>query len=833
MSHIKKYSDVYILSNLFYDKEGKLDTELVLQIFNSSKLSIGQFLKKQISILKKKSITSKDKRLHYILSNLERSDFRKTWYKNIEKQKASKQADNFHNLVYKYLCKQYPFLNFNPSDSKDYFWSVNGRIFLLAGGIKEILSICNTNGLQKKHTALFLWAFLDAHVWNAVGFSHAKPFYETPDLLFDTLNEAEEHEIISYLSPPKPSVLNGTKLTTSSNTPKEEKPASSPGANELTSKSEELKQLDKLAKTFFDLKNDLRSHLDSNELDEISEKTNKLNEIKILYEEKLEALRTSFNKRYSTQIIKSPPNAVLVSSEQEYRYLRKIEKTISKVSLTISKEIEHDKKLLQKKFEKLKKQVPDEIKDIHTRQQLNEFKNRWEPVLVLEETYISCIKDGLDESNIDELNYKDKFAIFKQLSETRGIDFPDYNSLLERIISDPDLLTNPAHSQKLILPLLKNYLKKGIDLPKKIWASIKMANKGDLISVIEDERIFSLIEGEEGIDLEGLMVEFDGSHSHLPESLRISFDLHAIKLLNPDDQIKSLSDLMIDSNQREKVAQALLKVLYKEKMYNEAFYLASLCSRMRWINLSDSDLNDLVFIILCKNVQLNINNMLMVKEIFEDNHSNIKKPEDIVLLLYFCSLGNQLDDIHINIQYQEPDLYSQSLEQYPVICKFLIDKIKERELSGTPENQDFDSLLYKGYNALRDFNNNIKRRSCFVNWPEATRYQEYFVAELKKEFSNIETKKDSYFEFNAEGIIEKAQKDLGLLPVNNKIKIKMTHYLKQQFENLRLIKQTLNYIPLEDLYSTERNIKEKFENESSLITNRALKYLYSRLKEEF
>lgn len=827
---LKPFSKVNILSSIFYTDNNSLDANLITDIFKSSSLSLGQFLKKNCSVLKKKSLFSKDSKLNYILSNLEKQEFRENWYKKIEKQKKDTQLDNFHNLIYKYIKKEYRFLAIESPDVKDCFWkNRENRTFLLESGIKQIIKVCNSNNLSKKITALYFWAFLDAHIWNAAGFSPKEHFYTSSDILLNAFKDSEEHDLINYFSPPSIPLTKAEPSTSPQE--KKEKEEIKVSITEEPKSPKELKELYELIKIFFVLKKEIQSHLDSNELEETSKKSEKLSALKKSYEQKFDIFRVALNKKYSADIIKSPTKDILVSYNQECKHLKKIEDSIFKASKSVSKEIEKEKGSIRKRFKTLGVQLPEEINDINTTQEMNEFKSHWEPILLEEEIYSHCIKNGFENSRIETLGYEYRFKVYRQLSENKDSNFIDYNSLLSKIIADPDLLnTSTENSLELILFLVKNYLKNKIGLPKNIWASIKELNKGELFSVLQQEKILSLIKEEKDIDIESFQTAFDGSPDQLPENLRFLFELQEINSLDVENRVQRLSALLLDSNYKAQIAQALLFALYEQKRYDEAFYLAAIGSRMQWLDMADNDLHDLIFIVMCKNIDENSNRIQAIKEIFDNYGLVSERPEDVIFLLFFCTFGNLFDDIHINFQYQAPDLYSLAIKSFPVISNYFIDKIEERDLSSS-QRPDFDHVVSRGYTALKKFSNDLNRHSCFVNWPEAKKYQNYFISKLKSEFSSIKKGNENNLDFKAEEIIDKAQKELNLEIVNNKIKAKMLCYINNQVEHLKVLKQTLKHVSLEQLYTTENQIKNNFAKESSTVTNQALKYLYNKMEE--
>ena len=828
---LKPFSKVNILSSIFYTENNSLDANLITDIFKSYSLSFGQFLKKNCSVLKKKGLSSKDSRLKYILSNIEKQKFRETWYKNIEKQKKDTRLENFHNLIYKYINKEYPFLDIESLDIKDCFWkNREGRTFLLESGIKQIIKVCNSNNLSKKITALYFWAFQDAHMWNAVGFSPKEHFYTSSDILLNAFQNSEEYDLINYFSSPSIPLIKAEPSTSSQE--KKEKEEIKTSITEEPKSPKELKELYELIKNFFVLKEEILSHLDSNELEETSKKSEKIDALKKSYEQKFDIFRVVLNKKYSANIIKSPTKDILVSYNQERKYLKEIEDSIFKASKSVSKEIEKEQGSIRKRFKTLGVQLPEEINDIKTTQGMNEFKSHWEPILLEKEIYNYCIKNGFENSRIETLGYEYRFKVYRQLSENKDSNFIDYNFLLSKIIADPDLLNiSIENSLELILFLVKDYLKNKITLPKNIWASIKELNKGELFSVLQQEKILSLIKEEKDIDIESFKTAFDGSLDQLPENLRFLFELQEINSLDVENRVQRLSALLLDSHYEAQIAQALLLALYDQKRYDEAFYLAAIGSRMQWLDMANNDLHDLLFIVMCKNIDENSNRIQAIKDIFDNYRLVSERPEDVIFLLFFCTFGDLFDDIHINFQYQEPDLYSLAIKSFPVISNYFIDKINERDIPSS-QRSDSNNVLSRGYyTALKKFNNDLNRHSCFANWPEAKKYQNYFISKLKSEFSSIKKGNENNLDFKAEEIIDKAQKELKLKIVNTKIKAKMLLYISKQVELLKVLKQTLKHVSLEQLYTSENQIKKKFTEESLTVTNQALKYLYNKMEE--
>jgi hypothetical protein len=823
---LKPFSKVNTLSNIFYTDSNVIDTNLVVDIFKSSHLSFSTFLNKHCSILKKKSLSSKNSRLKYILSNFEKQEFREKWYKSIENKKQDKQLNNFHHLIYRYITKEYHFLDIESPDVKDCLWANNvGRTFLLKSGIKGIIEVCNSNNLSKRKTALYFWAFLDAHIWNAAGFSPNEPFYSSSDTLLNAFKDSEEDELINYFSPPSIPLTKSEGITSPQERKKTEK-AKIPIVNDLKSQKE-LKKLNKLVENFFVLKKEIQSHLDSNELKETLKKSEKLDALKKSYEQKFNNFRISLNKKYSANIIKSSTKEILVSFNQECKYLQKIEGSIFKASKSVSKEIEKEKVLISKKFRALGVQLPEKISGINTIEGMNEFKNHWDPILLKEKIYNHCIKKGFKNSSIETLGYEYRFKVYSQLYENKDSNFIDYNSLLSKIITDPDLLNiSKENNLELTLFIVKDYLKNGIPLPKNIWTSIKELNSGKLISVLQQEKILSLIKNEKTIDIENFLTEFDGLPDQLPENLRFQFELQKINFLDAENRVQKLSTLMLDSNNKAQIGKVLLLSLYELKRYDEAFYLAAIGSKMQWLDLADNDLHDLIFIVMCKNIE-DSNTIQVIKEIFDNFGLISERPEDVVLLLFFCTFGNLFDDIYINFQYQKPNLYASVIKSFPVISNYFISKIEERDISSY-KRPDFDNIVYRGYAALKKFNSDLNKHSCFVNWPEAKKYQTHFIKKFELELLNI--KNGNNLNLSAEDIINTTQKELKLKVVNNKVKTKMLHYLNNQIERLKVLQQALKYVSLEKLYTTKNQIKKKIVKESSTVKNQALKYLYDKVE---
>jgi len=826
----KKFSEVTILPAVFYKQDGELNDELIIDIFKkaaqNSKIRYGSFLKIHCNMLSNKKFISLKHRYDFIVKLLQDPEKRKKWYRKIErkdKKSDSSKFSNFFNCVYSFVNESSFNLDIYSEEYEEYVCEENGKTFLSTKKVQQLIEKLLKKDIDKKSISLFLWAFIEAHLWNAV---------DDKELLSERVKNAletiGEYEILNLCMPP----LEDTKEPIDVDL--EPKKENLDYANQVSiddrNCSEALAVLRNLVKDYFELKDETENNLHNGDYKKAQDNIKKLEQFEKSLNKKFEEITNEFIQDGISSKPPDKPENLLTSQEFAYNYLDQFESAANRNILFEKKQLSQQKEALSRHFQSLNLPVPEELENAETINEFNYCKRLWELKLKLEKVIQLCIKDGIDGSGLHDIESSNRFVIYKRLDSES--DFNHFGDLLTFIINDLDALdSEPEKGLKLILSVVKKCLQHGLPLPPGTWLVIRNLNNGNLFELLQKQDILQLLDCQINVDIEGFYTAFEGDIELLPKHLALKLELCAIRQLEPKKQIPKFSDMIAEQTDKWDVAHLLITALIESKNYGEALYLFAMGSRVGQLSMPESKLRDILVMVMINSQLDNNDEQISITDHFLEHYDWLtNRDEDVVALLYFIA-HYDLENIYINFQYQYPMKLESARKAFPAMVNYLIEMIEMKETDPTDTDKHMPSVL-RGQKALIAFEHDLQKSSCFLNWPEAKKYQQYFRKRLETDFERLKNGKKIQT-IEPDQIIEQTQKDRNLLHPFSKPKRKMKQYLDTQSKRLNIIQKAITYTSFENILKQTLETIDELKKESKNISDdNALRIIYNRLIEE-
>lgn len=847
------YTKVTIFPPVFYTKKGEIDKEFITGILKTAaslnKSALGPYLKNLCNALGKRRLLAYNKRLNYITETLPDPNFRIKWYTMAGKKEGKKKglATFYDYILLKILFDS---LEYASSDNEsewihDCFWRndvEDESLFLSSEKVETFITFFLKNDVDKRDLALYLWAFLEAQVWCGVEGTSTESDKKLHDSIHQILEELGETDVLRMcLGEPHDVEKSNTqeqleKLKTSDHNVRLEKKGTVDLGDDKNllewtkvNRPPSLDHIQRLLSEINELNRNLQIHLKDSDFVSVKTDADRLAELQTHLSESLDFLKKEVSSNDSPFNPPDLPQDVMTSNESAEKYLNSLESLVHRFLVSALETIDNEKDKLRQQFDSLGMDIPGALSKADSLDAIEKINNEWSERLEFERIYRNCLDKGIKNSGIDKLDAGKRFDIFNRLavdeSEVRNLE-----GLLLHIIKDPEAMkSNRSQGGEVLLDLTKECLKSDQPLPDGVWALAYDLDSENLVSFLKNGRVALWLESSENFDITGFKNVMKNHMDIISDKLKLRIELSSLKDLSADSQISTLSNLLRDYPYENEVGIMLIKALCTTGRYAESLYLASLGAKAGWTGLSDDNIKEPLLKVLLQAVDREGIEPSVYSDILNDFEWLTGSDEDIVILLYLLCRSGQQNTL-INLRYQAADTINSAKERYPVIIEHLMYLGDEME-SQESVDLEVQTVISQGRKALRNFEHDIKKISCYTRWPPATKYQSFFRRRLEKSMEAVKSS-SALPNFNEEDLINEAQ-NTGLPRIQGNALQVMRRYISTQIERIHCIGEAVSHVSFEELQQERIGVLEKIKEEASLYSNHStLGFVYQHVIEE-
>ena len=861
-----KFANVADFPTLFYDSSGNIRRDLLEEIFRYcailNNLSYGNFIKQLCKWIGKKDLISASKRIEWLLDAVPTAEFRKKWYKKAE-QKGPKNIKNFFNSLYMYVVEKYPILGIDNPDLEDIIWphavhAIEGKSwFLKLERFPDLLEISRTKNISTEFLAMYIWAFMEAHAWYDLGSSENEDWPTFHLSLIDLLTKLDKVDLLSLCLPlpileTKQSKEMPPKNLVSHKKDSEipQKKLLDPGSNPSTvplfddndfdgSDENSLYQLlDKYKSALLEvleLKVEIQNLMAESRYDEMGEKLPVMKD----YEQRLLNIYSEFESCFSslglTNGIPERPKDLFNSETVARDYLNSLYKAVKIALKDIRISLQTSKHKLITELQRAGIAVPDALGRAKSVEEIAQIKESLKEAIEISAAFQRVHIDGFGGVLIEAMSQNNRIAFFKKLAESSS-DLDIIKQALEYMIAQNNSFSENLRETEfdIAVELAEKLLAGNNQLIDSFWLLLEDLAPDNFFKKLQVRGFFEVLRSAQNIDIDSLTKVAVNREDDLPDWLVNKIKIYRLENLVPEKRLNLLAEYIRKAPHEMEATLLMVRTLCDLERYKEALYLALICSRMGWPMLADEVMEKPFLKVL-----LDISDEIdkegpLFYEMLEDLTWWELTNERTIILLYLL-YKSHIDDIYFNLVYQAPEAIEVAREAYPLLTKELMTLNENNLDNQTPKSIPAENeIIEKARSALLEFEEALKKPSCYKNWAPALKYQNYFRRRMKKIFDDLMHSK-SFTDFSPDDIINEAMVEENLPEAEGDAARNMKRFLEEQLERLLIIKSSLDLIPLKKLKKYQEKPKEGIEalkdEASQFNDNHLISYLYTKFME--
>lgn len=846
----QSFKKVSPFPSVFY-KDGDINRNLIEKIFQLAarrhKLSIGQFLKliTKFTNIKAKSLTKK--KLDIIIDEISEENFRVKWYSKTYRSTKKSDIIPFFNYTYNYVSREYKKLSVNLKENDELFWTYGkpakndngGTSFLTRKGLDKIIDIIEENDIQNDLSAIYIWSFIEAHIWYDFGGNRNENSEALTSYLKKVLKERKLNDILDLILPNDKFL----KINTNKNEYDESRIKNfkiKKITKDISEKKEiaekdiqlEIKEFKEFANSVYELiemKQKVKRALSEEKYIIVSELSSNIPKIKDLTNKLMSNLQSWAIKNLNEFTFPVKPGNFLEDITVANEYLSSLNGMILKAIKDTEKTIQKRKDILSEKLDFYKIEIPKNFEKIKSEKDLLAFERKYSELILIEKVIVKIGTDSFVEKDLDELGSEARFKVYKKFI------YDEYSDkLLERmfnvLLNDPDSFDeSEPESFDIFILYFRKMIEKNKELPVGSWRFLYSIKTKNFYEKLNPKELLKNINNLNTIEIEGLETVLEEKDlKYFPPIISNFIKQSKLKTIDPKSRLAKLLELIDEKNVNKSSIGMLCETLACLNRSSEALYLAFIYNKFDSILYSENILHEpLVLLLLTSCEEMNENAVL--SELIDDFEWLIKKEDDVVALLYLL-YRTKKNDTYINLIYQATEEIESAKRKFPVIMEILTN-LNDAALETNHENKGVsENIVLIGKNALFEFKKNLVKLSCYSNWPPAKKYQEYFRDLLQEEY--LKLKNGKYLNnLDPDEVIEAAHSK-GLPHARGTAIINMRRYLSSQIGNLNKISESLIYVEFNDLRYEEMDIKEQLHQEfEKKAYNNILAYVYKSIME--
>ncbi|WP_375767764.1 hypothetical protein NR798_39760 [Archangium gephyra] len=494
-------------------------------------------------------------------------------------------------------------------------------------------------------------------------------------------------------------------------------------------------------------------------------------------------------------------------------------------------------------FERLELKPPEDLPGIKTLRELRARQDELKPLLDEQRAFRQLLSS--DEklarqareslSLLKRLEFYENKAREERSSQTsRALRRP--KDLLEALKWDGVALAHePARGRRLLDSALIAVLDQELPIPQGTWRLFSsLCEAGGVVERLKELDVlpYLTIVPEALYDAEGLYDVVGSARERLPADLRGVLARIEISRLPLSERIPRLAAMALDGQLAEPLLTELLSALVQMERHADAVLLASMAVHAsRRLQVGPAYESLLVFLVELADRSTAAHEFIG-QNFLQDASWLHERTDEVVVLLYLAIRTGNRGPFE-NLQFLKSELLREAERFRPALVgRWLMPELK----SGAPvDHVARQQALSSARQALKEWDHDLRKESCYRSWDYASDYQRLFKDRLTQLFEELE-KSGSFQELDPLVFIEEVGREQRLPEARHPALPPMKKYLVDQMYRLKRIEDALPYLgglPIrEGLSRNEPDLHSELKQElQRLPGNSALRYIYQRAME--
>jgi hypothetical protein len=527
----------------------------------------------------------------------------------------------------------------------------------------------------------------------------------------------------------------------------------------------------------------------------------------------------------------SLPDATMRERVVAELYLETLEEQLREAERRQERLLQAFKQEVVEEFEAVGLQPPLELLEARSRAEIVRIQAAWDRRLS-DERLLQGLLSGPERA----------LAVFEKTLPRERLQFylrthegahrePGAN-LARVLLQDPEALAQEqAAGLRLFSFAVHHLLKASSPLPPGAWATLGVLSGGRVARTLAELGLEELLASTpvELFHLEAFHQAIGGTEvDKLHPVLRQLLARVGVSRLPASERLTVLADLALQSREPTLLSE-LFAALVETEQPARAMLLAVLAAHSGFPvpDLAVSEALRRFSLLLADRDEASRE---LVRFCLQDTSWLTHEPDDVALLLYLVA-ATRFKAPYINLQYQQPGALRDAGQARPaLVARWLRPEV---ESENAAEDRELRHLaLNEARQALQEWDQALKKKSCYMSWNSAMDYQTFFNQRLVQALARVEVGHPPPA-IEPDELINEAETRLGLLTVEGDALKAMREYITRQHRRLQLLHEAWPFIHSgglrEALARPEPDLRADLEEElRRLGGSPAIRYLYLR-----